>query len=156
MSGHPVDTIGDLKEAADAAERDGNATGMHPKEERAPYAARALQSRWLTRYLYRLDDDRGVDSIIRRARAARAHPYVQARLDAGSEPLGSADHLTDIMYRQAKEHVHDAERRRLAEIEADAPNPPSLTPIQSAAKEAGISRTTEWRRRKRAQQQAAA
>lgn len=143
-------TLGELAEIAatfdDVRELRG-VTGLHPREQRAKYAARARQSAYLTRYMHRLDDVAGMDTPIRRARAAKRHPYTFSALCTGKEVIGSYDHLDDILYREAREHVDDAERDRLVEIEGDIP---PVTPIQAAAQREGISRTTEWRRRKRA------
>lgn len=142
--------MAELRELADAidANHDGNVTGIHPKEERGVYRARAMQSRYLTRYLYRLYDKSKVDTPIARARAAKAHPYVQAGLADGREVIGSRDHLHDMMYRDARAEVDADELARLLEIEEDAAPLPEPTPIQAAA--AGVHRSTEWRRRKRA------
>ena len=145
----PPGALADLAEVANAIEEPSRgAIGLRPKEKRADYEARAMQSRYFVRYLRGLDDTRSLDTEARRKSAAQAHARVFSAVCSGDEPLGSGEHLTNIMYRDVRTEVDDDEFARLLDLEGFTP---PMTSIQQAAATAGVSRTTEWRRRKKAQ-----
>ena len=124
--------MGELTEIAEAIEEPlGGVTGLHPREERAKYAGRAVQSRFLQAYLYRLDDD---DEIVNPDYAASRNRERFARSRDGRSVIGSWEHLDDIDFRGILKGSDAREFARLVRIVSHADDkivtPPSRSTIR--------------------------
>lgn len=117
------------------------ATGLHAKEDRAKYQGRATANAWWNRYLYRIEDDRPMSNPFP---AAAWHRERFARSRDGGMIPGSWEHLTDIEFR---DYFKDADREEQTRLLGEV--------IRGAAAKPPPSRTTAWRQRQRAEQQAA-
>lgn len=118
--------------------------GIRPAEERALAQARQNDSAFLGRWLAGLDDviDRHNDDL----RAVRHLPR-QSALAAGRLDPGSWPHLDDLEFRDGFAGATEEQRQALMRRVVDELEDYELTATERAAT-LGISRTTEWRRRK--------